>query len=125
MDIVMLPTPQVVLAAARLSEACGRYLRARSTLPDTFGAWEANVEALNLTYLVIRHVEAITELAQKDLVLIPTATLAARAAFEASVRTRWLLLPDDSFDREARYLAHLAGEEVAIRRLSDLLPRTE
>jgi Family of unknown function (DUF5677) len=51
-----------------------------------------------------------------DLVMLPPAEAAARAAFESSVRAAWLVQPRDPFEREGRWLAHLKDEEDYLHR---------
>ena len=47
--------------------------------------------------------------------LLPSANVLARAVFEITLRSEWLVQPDDHYDREVRWLVHL--EEDA--RLND------
>src|SRR5947208_171125 len=109
-ETAMPPTRPVSQAASLLQEGVGRFLRNRSTLP-TLGEYESDVEALNLFYLVIRHIESVCTLAKRDLVTLPSAQVVSRAALETTIKILWLLKPDDVFEREARWLAHLISEE--------------
>jgi hypothetical protein len=43
--------------------------------------------------------------------MYPAAMVLVRAAMESAVRTVWMLKPEDPFDRERRYLAHLKETE--------------
>jgi hypothetical protein len=90
------------------------FLDARRTLPHS--EYEADLEALNLFSLVIRHVEGVLALARNDLVLAPPACACARAAFESAAKAAWMVNADDPFEREARWLAHLAEEERVYKR---------
>jgi hypothetical protein len=65
------------------------------------------VETYTIMKLLIRHLESVCELARHDLVLLPSAVVLARAAFEASVRARWMLSPVDPYEREVRWVLHL------------------
>jgi len=85
------------------------FLTRRKSLPP-LGRWEADIEANNLFNLAIRHIESIVELARRDLVLLPSANVLARAVFETSVKAAWMVQPDDPFQRELRWLAHLQEE---------------
>jgi hypothetical protein len=116
---VMPPTKAIATAAALIDEAVNRFLAARKTLPE-LGKYESDVEAVNAFKLVIRHVEAVCTLAKEDLASLPSALAIARSAFETTARILWMLRPDDVFEREARYLAHLGGEEDFFRRLAGL-----
>ena len=62
--------------------------------------------------LLLRNVEATVELARRDLALLPGGYLTSRAAWEAAVKVQWLLAPDDTFDREGRWVA-MIGEGIA------------
>lgn len=72
--------------------------------------YEAHEEALNLMKLAARHVSGVVGIARAGYGLLPSAEVASRAAYEASVRAAWMLAPEDPLERECRYLAHLAGE---------------
>ena len=115
---VMQPTKPIIEAAEFLESAVGRFLQARTTFPK-LGKYESDLEALNLFYLVVRHVEAICTLANRDLVLLPSALAIGRAAFESTSKILWMLHPEHAFERETRWLAHLADEE---KYLFELLP---
>jgi hypothetical protein len=92
------------------------FIVARNSADGSYQRYESNSEASNLMDLTIRHVEGVIVLAQTDLVLLPPALVASRAAFEGSVRAAWLVQPIDPFERETRWLAHFAGEEDFMRR---------
>jgi hypothetical protein len=94
-----------------LDDLLGQFITAcRESLPP-LGKYEAEVEALNLFKLAIRNIEGVIALARTDLVLLPPAIASARAGFEAAVKAAWLIDADDPFDREARWIVHLASEE--------------
>jgi hypothetical protein len=93
----ILPTTFEVGAACReLDSAIRRFLAARRTLP-ALGKYESEIEALNLFYLTLRDVEGVIELGRADLVLLPPAMAAARAAFECGVKSAWLVDADGGF----------------------------
>lgn len=116
----MPPTKAVTEAAALLEDGVGRFLAARKSFPK-LGKFESDLEALFIFYLVIRHIESICTLAKCDLVMLPSALTVARGAFEATVKILWMLHPDEVFEREARWLAYLAGEEDYLLRTASLL----
>jgi hypothetical protein len=97
-------------AATLLGEAAGRLVRALSGCQE-IGHYEADVECLNLLKLIVRHVESVTVLALRDLVLLPSAMGIARAAYETTIKLLWMAAPDEPFEREIRWLAHLQSEE--------------
>jgi len=117
----ILPITREIEAACReLYRAVGLFLDARKTLPP-LGRYESEVEAVNLFTMAIRHIEGVVALAREDLVLLPPALAAARAAFETSVKAAWMINVDDPFEREIRWLAHLKGEERFLERTSRYL----
>jgi len=114
-------TQQIPVKCNLLDQAIRLFSVARNALDGSYGKYEANSEALNLLNLTIRHIEGVITLARTNLLLLSPAEVAARAAFEGSIRAAWLVQPGDPFDREPRWLAHLAGEEEYLRRqLRDL-----
>ncbi|MCC8953136.1 hypothetical protein H8B02_06535 [Bradyrhizobium sp. Pear77] len=78
--------------------------------------YEAHEEALNLMKLAARHVAGIIATARSDLGLLPPAEVAARGAYEASVKAAWLMAPADPFERECRYIGHLRGEAKHLKK---------
>jgi hypothetical protein len=122
---VLLPiTPTVKTACDGLEVFISDFIAAWGTLPP-LGKYESEVEAHNLFKLVIRDAEGILELARRDLILLPPALAAARACFETAVKASWLVYPENPFDREARYLVHLKGEERSIRRIAERISDKE
>ena len=123
--VALQPTKPIIGAADLIYEGISRYLQCMASLPQhcrgVAPRYEANAEAWVLFRQIIRHVEAITELAKNDLVLLPPALALARVAFEITTRILWMLHPDEVFDREARFLAHLASEEEYWGRSAALL----
>src|SRR5438552_2047031 len=117
---VIPPSGAILEVAYRLEQGVRRFLRARDTLPK-LGKYESHLEALNLFYVVIRHIDAIYTLAKRDLVLLPSAFVLGRAAFESTIKVLWMLKPNKVFEREARWLAHLSSEEKYYFKLADLL----
>jgi hypothetical protein len=117
-NMVMPPTPEILHIADLIDRAIGQFLGANKTVPP-LGKFESDVEALLLSNLVIRDIEAILALARTDLVLLPSANVLARAAFEIALKAAWMVQPDDPFDREVRWLAHLAEEERLLKAVSD------
>lgn len=97
------PPPEVLAACASLDQALASLEEAILSLPSS--PYEADVEAVSLFTLVIRHVQGVLAMARSDFSLIPPANTSARAAFETSVRAAWMVNADDPFVREARWLA--------------------
>lgn len=121
-QIIAPPVPAVLEIAELLEAGIKRFLLARDQLPE-LGKFESDIEALNLFNLVIRNIEALATLARTDLVLYPAAQVLARAIFEISVKTMWLVRSDDFMEREVRWLAHIKEEERAIERLAKISKR--
>jgi hypothetical protein len=113
---IMKPTREIVEKCELLDWAIDDFLAARNALDRSYQRYEANIEALTLFNLTLRHVEGVITLAQTDLVLLPPAQVAARSVLETSVRAAWLIEPTDPFNREVRYLAHLEDEEKYFHR---------
>ena len=76
--------------------------------------FESHDEALNLMMLASRHVSGVVAIARAGYLLLPVAEVAARAAYEASVRAAWMVSPEDPFDREARWATHLRERQWAL-----------
>src|SRR5215217_3638447 len=104
------PTPAILAAADALEESLRRFLAAQDMLPPP-GEWEALDEAYLMLALAIRNSQGVITLARQDLLLLPGAMVMARVAFETGVTVRWMLDPDDPFDRELRWLRTLKTRE--------------
>jgi hypothetical protein len=96
-------------AAELLESAVASVLSALAATPPT--AYEADVEANLMIHLTIRDAEGVAMLAREGTPMYPAAMVLARAAYEGALRTMWMLSPDDSFEREARYLVMLKETE--------------
>lgn len=117
-NAVMTPSRELLRAATFLERTVTRFLGARKTA-GPMGRYEHHDASHSLLVLIARHVEAIVELARRDVVFLPAAMTLARAAFETSVRALWMLDPDDPLERDARYLALLREEEDFLTHISD------
>jgi len=112
------PTPEILRLTDSIERAIGRFLEARKSIPP-LGKYESEDESVLLFNLATRDVEGILALARTDLVLLPAANVLARAVFEIGLKAAWMVRPDDPFDREVRWLAHLAEEERLLKALSE------
>jgi hypothetical protein len=119
----MHPTPEILHIADSIDRAIGQFLGASKTIPP-LGKFESDVESLLLFNLVVRDIEAILALARTDLVLLPSAYVLARAVFEIALKAAWIVQPDDPFDREVRWLAHLAEEERLHKAVSESVAKS-
>jgi Family of unknown function (DUF5677) len=119
-NIIMPITKSVARVCVLLDDLIGNFITTRN---DTLhlGKYEAEIEAWILFNLAIRHIEGVIALARHDLILLPPALMAARAGFEAAIKAAWLVDADDPFDREARWLVHLASEERYLARSANEL----
>ena len=108
--------PELLHVCEVIDEAIGLLSRDVAEPFQGLGRYESDVEARVLFIGLMRHVEGLLECADADLKLLPAGGTLARAAFEQGLRIRWLLHPTNVFDREARFLAHLAEEEGMLRR---------
>jgi hypothetical protein len=98
------PTLEMLTLADLLERLVGSFLKAANAGPR-LGLYESDLESYRQMALVVRHVEAVLSLARYDSVTLPSAMVLARAALEAAVRVQWMMIPDDPFDRELRWLA--------------------
>jgi hypothetical protein len=119
-NIVLQPTPEIEKACDLLELFIKRVLDARDTFPP-LGEYESCDESLLLLYLIIRNIEAISALAKKDLILLPSAMNITRSVFEMAIKILWILAPQDVFEREVRWLAQLQTEEQYYDRISQRL----
>jgi hypothetical protein len=120
-DAILAPTKAIQRICDALDAAIERFLRQKALL--CVGVYESDLEALLIFNLGIRHVEGVTALARRDLVLLPAPFHLARAALECCVRAAWLVDDAGPMRREARWIAHLDGEISAIRRSSERLEK--
>lgn len=110
-ETMLVPTPTILQVADTLEEVIARLINACATIPRASTWYEADVEARKMIIYIIRNVESVITLAQRDLVLLPGALSISRTAYEASLKSQWLLDPTDPFDREVRWLSLLKKEE--------------
>lgn len=123
-SIIQPPPPQLLDSCDRLERLIGEVIAAKNEAAAPTGRFEAPVEAAIQLNLVVRYLEGVISLARHDLVLLPAAIVLTRAAFEGGLRSWWLLAPNGEFEREARWLAHLAEEETMWERLARLMSDT-
>ena len=109
-------TEEIAVKCDLLDEMIEAFIAVRENVDAAHGRYEAPKEALNLFNLTIRHIEGVVTLAREDLVLLPPALIAARAAMETSIRAAWMMSPADPFEREVRWVAHIRTEEEFLRR---------
>jgi hypothetical protein len=114
-------TEEIATKCDLLDQMIEAFLAAIKTADGSLSQYEAPVEAFKLFNLTIRNVEGVIALARTDLVLLPAAALAARGAFESSVRAAWMANAADPFERETRWLAHLKTEEEHLSRVIRVL----
>jgi hypothetical protein len=106
-SVVQPPTKEILGLCDHSDLLIERYLACLNAKPPNWGRFEAEVETYTILKLLLRHLESVCQLARHDLVLLPSAVVIARAAFEAQVRARWLLKPVDPYEREVRWVLHL------------------
>jgi hypothetical protein len=117
--IVRAPSKQILKATATLNDGVQYLLSARMHISGPMLQYESSHDALNLTYVAIRHIEAIVNLARSDIALAHPSMSLARAAMEVSIRAQWLVDDNKVFVREQRWIA-LVREEVRSRRRADI-----
>jgi hypothetical protein len=116
------PTPAMTQAARSLAAAAQQFNMAQARVRG-LGRWEAELQARALLLLAMRNVETVSLLAGWDQVLLPAAVVSARTAFELSVRSRWLLVSDDRYEGEVRWLAMIREAEDTYRRQANRLEK--
>jgi hypothetical protein len=84
-SIVKPPTKEVLALCDDSDLLIERYLACVGKIRRTI-RFEAETETYTILKLILRHLESVCELARHDLVLLPSAIVLSRAAFEASVR---------------------------------------
>jgi hypothetical protein len=102
--VTLATIPEVEKAVRLIDGALDRYPKLHQIQP-TNNADIHSIECFLLMTFVLRHVQAVNVLARRDMALLPSAIALARAAFEASIRIRWTLQPDEPMERDARWLA--------------------
>jgi hypothetical protein len=122
--IILPATQKVQRVCDALDALVGAFIAAYRDTPLSH-EYESGVEALNLFKMAIRNVEGVIQLARHDLVLLPPALAASRACFECAVKAAWMVNADDPFDRESRWLVHLASEERYYKRLAEKFASTK
>lgn len=125
-NVILAPTPEIRTACDLIDDAVGRFLCERIRALDSYperGRYEADRAALSLFNVAIRSVEGVLALGRTDLVLFPAAMMAARGAFETSLKAAWLVDCDAHFDRERRWLQLLETEERMEARLAGHLQK--
>ena len=119
-DIIRVPRPQLVAIADLLDEAVKDFLSCRAGLrPET--KWEAPLESWAISNLMVRNIEGAAVLARFDEVLAPASWANARNVFDAATRILWLLVPQDRFESEARWIALLVEYERFHQRMAAIL----
>jgi hypothetical protein len=106
-SIIQPPTKEILALCNDADLLIEHYLACLGTIKGTIRRFEAEAEVYTILKLILRHLEAVCELARQDLVLLPSAIVLSRAAFEASIRGRWMLRPIDPYEREVRWVMHL------------------
>lgn len=100
------PNRELKRFAVRIGVGVDRY-RAELGTDALFSVWEAPRHAWSLNNLALQQVTAIVKIVQEDVRLVSAGWVMARAAVEAAARCIWLMEPDSSWEREARWIAFL------------------
>ncbi len=108
---IVQPTNISVLRLSEpISDLADHVYAKSSEMRSNIGKWEAEVESLNLILQLASYAKSARVLANESISLVPSVELIARASIEAGARAIWLLFPNETFEREARWLAHLRGD---------------
>ncbi|HMD90005.1 MAG TPA: DUF5677 domain-containing protein [Anaerolineaceae bacterium] len=110
-NIVIPVTPEILDIVKLIEELENRLAAILRKVEERLGKYEAEKEAFNLLVIIIRNLDGFLLMLKKDLCLLAPGEALARPAFEIAVRLLWMLAPNDPFEREARWIAHLKNEE--------------
>lgn len=108
MTTIFKPTDEIIKVCNIVDAGIENYLKIRSKLE--YGTYEHEVVGDIHLLHSIRLLESIIELGRKDLIYIQGALVLSRSIFEGLIRTSWMLLPNDKFIDESRYVAYLTTE---------------
>jgi hypothetical protein len=111
------PDVRVMKLAKPIRELGELTRRSEPAIRRQIGKWESDVEAFNLILLAATQAIAVCTLARSSISFLPAISTLARASMEAGARSMWLLAPDDQYEREGRWLAHLETELSARKRV--------
>jgi hypothetical protein len=116
-EIIAPPTKSILVITDLLDQAISDFAMARNTIKRGETAGADNIAQLLVSF-VVRYVEGICLMANKDLAFFPDAMVLTRAAFEAAIRVLWLLNSEDRSERDARWLVYLKDDEKFLREAS-------
>jgi hypothetical protein len=115
------PGAELVRVAEVIDQMVAEYVGALRSVA-VIGRWEAPQEGIALSWLLIRNVDAVTELARLDEVFVTAAWSNTRVAFELATRIIWMLHPGDRYEAECRWLSLLGEYEEIERKLAREVP---
>src|SRR5262249_5419929 len=103
------------------------FLRASDVLVmpshSNLGKYEADLAAMSLVRLCGSNAWGVHDLGAIGMARYPAAAACARCAFEIGAVAAWLLIPDDPFEREGRWLGWFKSNERFYANISnDLRP---
>jgi hypothetical protein len=105
MNIIFSPTKEVIALCDEIDFIIGQFFDYEQNV--VHGKYESiSICRLNILHS-IRLLEALTELARKDLVFVQGALVISRSLFELLIKTAWILHPVRVMEKEARYVAYL------------------
>jgi hypothetical protein len=111
---------RAILYFDKLLEICGLHLSPANT---NLGKYESDSAAFSLTRLAFRHAQGVCELAKSDLDNYAPAATISRTTFETGATAAWLMVPDDPFEREGRWLGYYRSHERFYENLAKDLVR--
>lgn len=114
------PPFELERAATLLQQMLIAYVSACNQPSVDFRGLHSHKTSFLLMVSVIRHIEAVTQLAKQDTYMLKPATSAARSAFESSLYVLWMLAPEETSQREQRWLRYMRGVDDYYDRTSKL-----
>ncbi len=109
--IIKKPTPEILLLCEYNDQLIRASLESHKLIKSKVGRYESERTFLAFSKLLIRQLESISTLARHDLVLAPSANIIARVMFETSVKSRWMFIPVDPYEREVRWLTLVRSQK--------------
>jgi hypothetical protein len=115
--IILKPTAEVLSLCEYTNLLISTALESESLIKSPIGRFESEQTYRGFFKLLIRQLESITVLAQHDLVLAPSANNTARTIFETSIKSRWMFIPIDPYEREIRWLTLIRSQKERQKKL--------
>jgi len=115
-----MPLDRAISYFDQLVQLCALHL---SPAGSNLGKYESDSAAFSLARLAVRHAEGFRELAKWDTDGYAPAATISRTTFETGAVAAWLMVPEDPFEREGRWLGYYRSNERFYESLAKDLDR--